>query len=455
MRNKILLDSIHFAKNNFINILSSRHLQSYIKKHGGKANYIFCDDLVATTKCSFTNDVLRSVFLDQKFDIKKIKYWDKSFIEAIIRNKNALEQSKNQFYVYTLHLQFGNYNDKASDGHVVTILQYLDTDCQEVRYTFLQSYAQCYSLMNYLRSESLNEIQIDYSNEEFTTFLLWLDNLHKATEWTEEIEHNYFKYFFVSKNLVGCKFGQGFYISAEYVENTYDNLIHLKQNLQENINSTKAFLIQYNYKAEHKKYIDQHFQYDQDSLKNPEKLVCGVLTDAQVLTPYIISLEKIKTFIELIASKKSKLNLPWHERTLNRPYEPVSFDLTRKKPNVKNSEIKESKIVTPSSNYPIKLFNTPKDLLEGVRNTAEGAYNRFQGAMIFLPEKDIDSLNPDVFVKLDEWFQEIKAYIQACNTQNVKEILYTHIVGSFKKWNISLETETIRIRNNSNIEYKI
>lgn len=438
---------------NFAAEFSIRYLLPIVKKEakGINPSFMFYDDLLLHTKCSFTQGLLLAILLDKKSKLIDPSIIKEGFYESglkwvrtINKNKLLLESSslKNTFYVYKFDLQLGSFDEEKADGHSFVVIQYFDNNKQAVRYILLQSYLLYYSLTNYIQSANRNEIQNDFSHEEFSFFLNWLEKIKDTKDWSQETEENYFKYFCVSKNLIGHQFRQGFIIHMQYGENTFENVIAMSQPNQEIIlNSPKSFLIQYNHESKHKELTDTHFKSLLNLTKKTED-VCVLLTMSTSFHLSVSPSNEVNSFIEKISQDSNQWEHKiWHRRNLSQPQKPISLEtLSTKTRQPDWEQSKNNTTFSNSSKCNMTMFppkkEEPRDPLYELRKAAECAYNHFLGLMIVLPNNK-DKINTEILNKLNTWLVDINKYVQACKTHNMEEeeILNKNIIKDFKKWN--------------------
>jgi len=158
------------------------------------SKYVIAYGELVEKQCELTDVALSVAICGREFIEHPID------IDAMQDNEQQI-QSDTEFFIYNVELDLGEmYNEgkfgkswQTHSGHKFKVIAYRNED-HEIRYKFLQSYVQKYTLLAYLNKVNSKEIQGEYSHEEFKQFLLEFKELLKADAWNE-INEFYKKYF--------------------------------------------------------------------------------------------------------------------------------------------------------------------------------------------------------------------------------------------------------------------
>lgn len=183
------------------------------------------------------------------------------------RNARKIKKNNTTFFIYNFELRLGNMlrNDKFcyatnnNAGHAFKVIQYVNEN-HEVRYKFLQSYVEEYTLLEYLKCVQSAEIQDDFSHEEFMIFIQDLEAIKQAQAWGD-VQEFYKKYFHVAHDE---------YKEFKFVSKGKAEVFYMQCDLNQVNEAKKAFAT---YKESKKHPIFTFISYD-------NKQVCEIISNA-------------------------------------------------------------------------------------------------------------------------------------------------------------------------------
>ena len=156
-------------------------------------------------------------------------------MSPVLYDENMVEllEERLKFFVYNFQLSMDVYDpdggvslNNSNAGHQFKVIQYVN-EKDDVRYKFLQSYLNKYTLMDFLHRVNTHQIQGDYSQQEFTEFLNGMALFLQAKSWSKAKDF-YQRYFDVEEiDYQGCKFTGKLEVS--YLECSIEGVIQAKE----------------------------------------------------------------------------------------------------------------------------------------------------------------------------------------------------------------------------------
>jgi hypothetical protein len=158
--------------------------------------YVLVLEELIENQCGVTDIGLSGAICGNPFSAVKIANFD-----DIKKHKEQI-QNNTDFFIYNFELGIGEMSKEYTYGtstqsveHKFKVIAYRNKN-QEIRYHFLQSYVTKYTLSEFLNKVNSKEIRGEYSQEEFSQFILGLKDFLKAKNWND-IHEFYKTYFYV------------------------------------------------------------------------------------------------------------------------------------------------------------------------------------------------------------------------------------------------------------------